>query len=429
MLSVRPHRSHKGPLILLGMLLVSGCALLAGLDDFTEGTAPPPLDDGGHAGFVLAVDPSTVVLTPKEDVSVTVTLAANPPLRQDALVRVDGLPPGVTAAPLAIARPATGNTATGTLSFHADADAGRITTQSQVIASADPLRDETGIEVRVLGPPVVFDAPKTTTFTVPDGVTSLSVKLWGAGGGGGLRGAAGGAGAFVSGRIDVTPGEVLTLHVGAGGGAGMGNEDAGAGGGGGAGLTGIFRSGPVMIAGAGGGGGAVGFGGGIVTGTGTGGVGGGDGGAGSGPTGAAGGTANAGGAAGSSGSCDAAGTAGRALAGGTGAGPSPGGPGGDAGGGEGRRAESGGGGGGGAGVFGGGGGGCGTSIIAVKYGGGGGGGGSSLAAGKDVHILDGNGVTPGGARDIDYDGRAGKGGAVGTNGPEPGAPGRIVIRY
>ncbi|WP_394850564.1 hypothetical protein LZC95_24295 [Pendulispora brunnea] len=430
MLNVRPPRSKKGPLVLLVMLLASGCAALAGLGDFSEGNEDP--EDSGSPGFVVAVEPSTIVLAPKEDMSATVTIAANPPLRQDAFVRVDGLPPGVTAAPVAIARPS-GSTAKGTLVFHADADAGRAAGESQVVASAEPLHDEAPIQVRVLGPPIVFDTPKAAPFIVPEGITAIYVKIWGAGGGAGMNGATGGAGGFVFGRIDVTPGEVLTLRIGAGGGAGTGSEDAGAAsGGGGAGLTGVFRSTTaLMIAGSGGGGGAVGYSGGIITnGAGAGGGGGADGGAGGGPTGAAGGTGANGGAAGSNGSCgDAGATAGRALFGGTGAGGTPGGPGGDAGGGDGRRAELGGGGGGGAGAFGGGGGGCGTSVIAVKYGGGGGGGGSSLAPGKEARVLDGNGVTPGGNRDVDYDGRAGKGGAVGANGPEPGAPGRIVIRY
>jgi len=58
------------------------------------------------------------------------------------------------------------------------------------------------------------------TFTVPDGVTSLSVKIWGAGGGGAPPGGAsntGGAGGYTSGTLTVTPGEVLTLIVGQGG--------------------------------------------------------------------------------------------------------------------------------------------------------------------------------------------------------------------
>ena len=105
------------------------------------------------------------------------------------------------------------------------------------------------------------------SFEVPTGVTSLSVSLWGAGGG-----RSGGSGAFVSGLLTVTPGETLTLIVGGGGGFttsstgnafGGGGEGRGSVGvftinsGGGGGRSGIRNSGntEVVTAGAGGGGG------------------------------------------------------------------------------------------------------------------------------------------------------------------------------
>jgi hypothetical protein len=53
-------------------------------------------------------------------------------------------------------------------------------------------------------------------YTVPTGVTSLSVRLWGAGGAGNLNGI-GGAGAYVEGILPVTPGETLVIMVGQGG--------------------------------------------------------------------------------------------------------------------------------------------------------------------------------------------------------------------
>lgn len=60
------------------------------------------------------------------------------------------------------------------------------------------------------------------TYTVPSGVTSITVKLWGAGGGGGYRGGwsygfSGGGGGFAKGDIAVSPGQVLTIIVGQGG--------------------------------------------------------------------------------------------------------------------------------------------------------------------------------------------------------------------
>ena len=55
-------------------------------------------------------------------------------------------------------------------------------------------------------------------FSVPAGVTWLSVFLWGAGGSG-QGGDAGGGGAFISGNLSVAPGDLLRVIVGAGGGA------------------------------------------------------------------------------------------------------------------------------------------------------------------------------------------------------------------
>ena len=49
------------------------------------------------------------------------------------------------------------------------------------------------------------------TFIVPSGVTSLTVKLWGAGGG-----YQGGSGAFVTGLLAVTPSDALPLIIGGG---------------------------------------------------------------------------------------------------------------------------------------------------------------------------------------------------------------------
>jgi len=60
------------------------------------------------------------------------------------------------------------------------------------------------------------------TFTVPAGVSSIWVKLWGGAGGGGAAGGwsqgfPGGAGGFSSAKIPVTPGESLVVMVGQGG--------------------------------------------------------------------------------------------------------------------------------------------------------------------------------------------------------------------
>lgn len=82
---------------------------------------------------------------------------------------------------------------------------------------------------------VTFPTPGTTTWTVPECVTSITVQVWGGGGGGGAawsriqngcasscheacsQGGGGGGGGFVSRTYAVTPGEVYTITVGAGG--------------------------------------------------------------------------------------------------------------------------------------------------------------------------------------------------------------------
>ena len=103
------------------------------------------------------------------------------------------------------------------------------------------------------------------SFVVPAGVTSLAVKLWGAGGG-----QNGGSGAYIGGNLTVTPGETLTLLVGQGGqlslsgstipaflggGSGLGGSGGAWNAGGGGGRTAIVRgTDTIVVAGAGGGG-------------------------------------------------------------------------------------------------------------------------------------------------------------------------------
>lgn len=111
------------------------------------------------------------------------------------------------------------------------------------------------------------------TYTVPTGVTCLDLRMW-AGGGGSAdnsNGGYGGGAAYVGGRLNVTPGQVLTIRVGGGGAAGTtGNNTANGtsvypnggvgrqqarGGGNGGGFSAIFLANtPLAIAGAGGGG-------------------------------------------------------------------------------------------------------------------------------------------------------------------------------
>lgn len=121
----------------------------------------------------------------------------------------------------------------------------------------------------------VFNVGDVNTFTVPTGVSTLHVELWGAGGGGGKFGGYGGAGAYVKGDLAVTAGETLKVIVGKGGANGgvAGTEDEGAGGGtlynsadngiynagSGGGRSAIQRAGDDVVTAGGGGGGALGM--------------------------------------------------------------------------------------------------------------------------------------------------------------------------
>ncbi len=109
------------------------------------------------------------------------------------------------------------------------------------------------------------------TYTVPSGVTSVTVKEWGGGGSGGGPGylypSSGGGGGYSTATLAVTPGQVLTVMVGAGGAASGPTVPADYGGGGpnlsgytgqGGGRSAIRVSGvDVLTAGGGGGGGTM----------------------------------------------------------------------------------------------------------------------------------------------------------------------------
>ncbi|WP_151423788.1 hypothetical protein [Pseudoclavibacter terrae] len=146
-------------------------------------------------------------------------------------------------------------------------------------ASASPCVSNTLIHTALLptGTGVADAAGRTTTWTVPAGVTRIRyVVTGGSGGGRGITGV-GGAGASVDGRLTVVPGTVLTLVVGQGGvgvptnstGAAQGGQGHGSGGsnalpntsgtkfvGGSGGAGSAIRIGTTPIAIAGGGGGA-----------------------------------------------------------------------------------------------------------------------------------------------------------------------------
>ncbi|MFC3638237.1 hypothetical protein ACFONL_12785 [Camelimonas fluminis] len=85
----------------------------------------------------------------------------------------------------------------------------------------------------------MFFSPGTVNWTVPAGVTRIKVRIWAAGGGGGgststtSGGAGGNGGGYREATINVTPGQVIPITVGAGGigGTGTGSPLNGAAGG------------------------------------------------------------------------------------------------------------------------------------------------------------------------------------------------------
>lgn len=279
-----------------------------------------------------------------------------------------------------------------------------------------------------------FSTQGAGTFTVPSGITSITVKLWGGGGGGGAGGsaAAGGAGggaAEATGTISVFSGETLNVYVGGGGAAGTRNTSGGGGGGGA--YTSIYRGGTLLAVAAGGGGG----GGGRSTSTHIGGAGGAGGGA-SGVNGSAsltnGGGVGGSGSGGAGGTGTVAGLAGGSLFGGAGAngaasGTGSGAIGGLTGGGNAGSVTvttNAAGGGGGSGLFGGGGGaGSGTAA-------GGAGGGGASSSGTGLTFNAGSGTTPGNNTDTDRAG-AGQGGTAGATAGvgTAGANGIAVISF
>ncbi len=285
-----------------------------------------------------------------------------------------------------------------------------------------------------------------STFPVPTGVTSITVKAWGAGGGGGAGsnstrlGGNGGGGGYAKAVLTTTPGETLDVLVGSAGSKGAANTNGGDGGG----YSAVKRSATFLVqAGGGGGGGgtrgtanggAAGAGGGASGVTGSAGAGtspqGGGGGAGTNAAGGGAGTAGTGGVAGTAGAANAGGNAPSIITSCATAQAGTGGAGGTGGGGNAGTYTAGNcssGGGGGGGRFGGGGGG---STSSNNRGGGGGGGGSDLVTGTGTVETAGSGVTQGNSADVNNNGSGlGGTGAITAAAATAGADGGVVITY
>ena len=98
---------------------------------------------------------------------------------------------------------------------------------------------------------VTFTSVGAHQWTVPEGITSVTIQAVGGGGGGG-RYSLGGAGCLVTSTVGVTPGQVLDIYVGGGGVGTTGTVSAG---GGGATTVDITSPGRIVAGGGGGGGG------------------------------------------------------------------------------------------------------------------------------------------------------------------------------
>jgi hypothetical protein len=102
----------------------------------------------------------------------------------------------------------------------------RILTVNAISSLTDvDFRDITIVATPPVIPSISFNTPGAQTWTVPAGLTSVTIKLWGGGGGSGGSGymeggGGGGGGAFASKVLTVTPAQVLSFTVGTGGGAG-----------------------------------------------------------------------------------------------------------------------------------------------------------------------------------------------------------------
>ena len=74
------------------------------------------------------------------------------------------------------------------------------------------------------GQETIVSFTSSTTFTIPEGVTSLKVECWGAGGKGSNvttastgTGGGGGGGAYSTSTLCVMPGQTYAVHIGMGG--------------------------------------------------------------------------------------------------------------------------------------------------------------------------------------------------------------------
>jgi len=167
---------------------------------------PPPPEDPGvpPENPPPSYDPLTVTFAPTEvHAGDTVVLTVNGGLRPYAYALKQG---------------------TGTLSSNSYVSSA--TPESVIIEISDAQTPAAVLSVpfTALAKPGNQIFAASGNFIVPAGVSSITVKGWGAGGGGGggdnLGGGNGGGGSFATSIVNVTAGETLSVQVGLGGGGG-----------------------------------------------------------------------------------------------------------------------------------------------------------------------------------------------------------------
>jgi|GEM_PF-3173397 len=216
------------------------------------------------------VDPSTGVVTGVSEGTSVITYSytngngcTNSVTTTVTVNALPGAPSSVTATPSTVCANSTSNlnaTSTGNaINWYTAATGGTLlgTSASGVNFAVTPSSSTTYYAEAATvtsGSQTISYSGSATTWTVPAGVTSVTIDAYGAQGGVSSSGHTGGLGANIRGTFTVTPGEVLSVVVG-GQGTFYGSQSGTAGGGGGG--TFVWRSSsvtePMIVAGGGGG--------------------------------------------------------------------------------------------------------------------------------------------------------------------------------
>lgn len=93
--------------------------------------------------------------------------------------------------------------------------------QISITVSVNGIEIGTSNNIEFTTPQTIQIFNSSNTFTVPDGVSRITVEAWGAGGGGAVNsaGGGGGGGSYARGTLNATPGQQFTVTVGSGGAA------------------------------------------------------------------------------------------------------------------------------------------------------------------------------------------------------------------